>query len=47
MLSLHRHWGTILLHIYVVYTANKLFYYLDAALMHQGSRTYGPARALR
>ena len=47
MLSPHGHLGSILSHIYVVYTANKLFYYFVAVLMHQGSRTYGLARALR
>ena len=47
MLSPHGHLGSILSHIYVVYTANKLFYYFVAALMHWGSRTYSPARALR
>jgi hypothetical protein len=47
MLPPHGHLGSILSHIYVVYTANKLFYYLVTALTHQGSRTYGPARVLR
>jgi hypothetical protein len=47
MLSPHGHWGSILLHIYVVYVANKLFYYFDTALLHRGSRVYGLAKVLR
>ena len=47
MLSPHGHLGSILSHIYMVYTANKLFYYFVAVLTHWGSRTYGLARALR